>query len=153
MLTAWTADFIVFQLSCGKSVKQRFTEVFVFDYDLFTFFVFWSGGGGGGVVTFPLVALDIIFICLLVFGFGISGILLSWQRELSFFLFHGLNSPLSAIFLFKTIFVEEGVRFHLDLRAVCSITCCSYLLCNRCLQRLLTLKRRGQGTLQPFSGP
>ena len=64
----------------------------------------FSGRG----VTFPLVALDIIFICLLVFGFGISGILLSWQRELSFFLFHGLNSPLSAIFLFETIFVEEG---------------------------------------------
>ena len=44
-----------FQLSCGKSVKYRFIELLVLDYDSFPyllFLFFWLG------VTFPLVALD-----------------------------------------------------------------------------------------------
>ena len=49
-----------FQLSCGKSVKYRFIEFFVFDYGSHPYLlsvVFWSG------VTFPLVALDKITEC------------------------------------------------------------------------------------------
>ena len=49
-----------FQLSCGKSVKYRFIEFFVFDYDslpyLLKLFFFWLR------VTFPLVALDKFFL-------------------------------------------------------------------------------------------
>ena len=41
--------------SCGNSVKSRFIEFFVFDYDCIPYLLslfFWFG------VTFPLVALD-----------------------------------------------------------------------------------------------
>ena len=43
------------QLSCGKSVKYRFIDFFVFNYDSLPYLLslfFWWG------VTFPLVALD-----------------------------------------------------------------------------------------------
>ena len=43
-----------FHLSCGKSVKYRFTEVYVFDFGSLPYFLslfFWSG------VTLPLVAV------------------------------------------------------------------------------------------------
>ena len=46
---------LMFQLSCGKSVKCRFIEFFAFDYGSFPYLLslfFWWG------VTFPLVALD-----------------------------------------------------------------------------------------------
>ena len=52
-----------FQLSCGKSVKYRLIEFFVFDYGSLPYIVslfFWSG------VTFPLVALDkITIVCFI----------------------------------------------------------------------------------------
>ena len=45
-------------MSCGKSVKYRFIEFFVFDYDSLPYLLCFCGG----VDPFPLVALDRIIL-------------------------------------------------------------------------------------------
>ena len=48
-----------FYLFCGKSVKHRFIEFFVFDDDSLHYLLSLFSGRG---VTFPLVALDKIYL-------------------------------------------------------------------------------------------